>query len=151
MTPRQQLLAELTDGQRERLLALGRDREFPAGHRLFDEGGPADRFWLVGSGEVALDLDLPGRRPAVVETIGPGQLLGWSWLLPPYQWHLGARTLGLVTTREFAAGEVRALCAAEPEIGYRLSLGCAAVIAERLQATRLRLVDLYAPPGGGPA
>jgi CRP-like cAMP-binding protein len=149
VTIRQRLLDGLPDAHRERLLALARDRDFPAGSRLFDEGGSADRFWLIRTGEVALDLHVPGRRPPVIETIGPGQLLGWSWLFPPYRWHLGARTLEPVTAHEFPAAEVRDLCAAEPELGYVLSLRCAAVIAERLQATRLRLLDLYAPNGGG--
>ncbi|MEV6205762.1 cyclic nucleotide-binding domain-containing protein [Kitasatospora sp. NPDC051914] len=148
MTEPQRLLDGLPDAHRDGLLALARDREFPADSRLFDEGGPADRFWLIRSGEVALDLYVPGRRPPVVETVGPGQLLGWSWLFPPYRWHLGARTLGPVTAREFPAAEVRALCEAVPELGHELAVRCAAVIAERLQATRLRLLDLYAPDGG---
>ncbi|WP_063748976.1 cyclic nucleotide-binding domain-containing protein [Streptomyces sp. NRRL B-24484] len=146
----QPLLDGLSDLHRARLLGLADDREFPADRRLFDEAGAADRFWLLRSGEVALDLHVPGRRPPVVETVGAGQLLGWSWLFPPYRWHLGARTLGPVSAWEFPAHRVRALCGAEPEFGLRLTLHCAAVIAERLQAARLRLVDLYAPDGGGP-
>jgi CRP-like cAMP-binding protein len=151
VTEPRRLLDGLPDAHRERLLSLAHDREFPADTRLFDEGGPADRFWLLRSGEVALDLYVPGRLPPVVETVGPGQLLGWSWLFPPYRWHLGARTLGPVTAAEFPAAEVRALCDAEPELGHRLVLCFTAVVAERLQATRLRLVDLYAPGGGGPS
>ncbi|MFD9123353.1 Crp/Fnr family transcriptional regulator [Kitasatospora sp. NPDC059571] len=151
MTAPPRLLDGLSQSHRDRLLALARDREFPAGTRLFDEGGTADRFWLLRSGEVALDLHVPGRRSPVVETVGPGQLLGWSWLFPPHRWHLGARALGPVTAREFPAAEVRALCRADPEFGHEVVLHCAAVIAERLQATRLRLVDLYAPDGGGPS
>ncbi|WP_263107007.1 cyclic nucleotide-binding domain-containing protein [Kitasatospora sp. DSM 101779] len=152
MTERQPqpLLDGLSAPHRARLLGLADDREFPADMRLFDEGGSANRFWLLRSGEVALDLHVPGRRPPVVETVGAGQLLGWSWLFPPYHWHLGARTLGPVSAWEFPAHRVRALCEAEPEFGLRLALHCAAVIAERLQAARLRLVDLYAPDGGGP-
>ncbi|WP_407697339.1 cyclic nucleotide-binding domain-containing protein, partial [Streptomyces kebangsaanensis] len=73
----------LSAAQRERLLAVGLDVSFPAGTRLFDEGGEADRFWLLRSGEVDLDVHVPGRHPApVVETLGRGQVLGWSWIAP---------------------------------------------------------------------
>ncbi|MGW2705400.1 Crp/Fnr family transcriptional regulator [Streptomyces sp. NPDC001340] len=141
----------LSPAQRERLLAVGFDVAFPAGTRLFDEGGHADRFWLLRSGEVALDICVPGRQPeALVETLGPGQLLGWSWTCPPYRWHLGARTVTAVEATEFPAADVLALCAADPELGYALMRRFTEVVAERLQATRIRLLDLYAPHGSGP-
>ncbi|MFH9350379.1 Crp/Fnr family transcriptional regulator [Kitasatospora sp. NPDC017646] len=137
---------------RERLLVTGLPVSYPAGTRLFDEGGKADRFWLLRSGEVALDLYVPGRHPApVVETLGPGQLLGWSWISPPYRWHLGAQTVTAVEATRFPAADVLGLCAAEPELGYALMRRFTEVVAERLQATRVRLLDLYAPYGGGPA
>ncbi|MDW6057415.1 cyclic nucleotide-binding domain-containing protein [Streptomyces sp. FXJ1.4098] len=143
------LLETLPRVQRERLFALAAERDFPAGCRLFDEGGIADRFWLIRSGEVALDVYVPGRQAQVVETLGPRQQLGWSWIFPPYRWHLGARAVGPVRTWEFRAAEVRELCADDPAFGYELMLRCAALIADRLQATRLRLLDLYAPYGSG--
>ncbi|WP_225829878.1 Crp/Fnr family transcriptional regulator [Streptomyces sp. NK08204] len=142
----------LTAAHRERLLAIGSKVTYPAGTRLFDEGGKADRFWLLRSGEVDLDVYVPGRLPApVVETIGPGQLLGWSWIAPPHRWHLGARTVGAVEATEFPAADVLRLCAADPELGYALMRRFTEVVAERLQATRIRLLDLYAPHGSGPA
>jgi CRP-like cAMP-binding protein len=146
------LLDFLPAAHRERLLAIGLDVSYPAGARLFDEGGTADRFWLLRSGEVALDLHVPGRHPApVVETLGPGQLLGWSWISPPYRWHLGARAVTEVEATEFPATQVLGLCAADPELGYILMRRFTEVVAERLQATRIRLLDLYAPHGSRPA
>ncbi|MEU6371290.1 cyclic nucleotide-binding domain-containing protein [Streptomyces sp. NPDC046931] len=140
----------LPAAHRERLLALGLDVSCPVGTRLFDEGGTADRFWLLRSGEVALDLYVPGRHPApVVETLGPGQLLGWSWISPPYRWHLGAEAVTAVQATEFPATEVLQLCAADPALGYALMRRFTEVVAERLQATRIRLLDLYAPYGSG--
>ena len=142
----------LPDAHRERLLAIGLDVAFPAGARLFDEGGKADRFWVLRSGEVALDLYVPGRHPApVVETLGPGQLLGWSWISPPYRWHLGAEAVTAVEATEFPAAEVLGLCASDPALGHALMRRFTEVVAERLQATRIRLLDLYAPYGSGPA
>ncbi|MET9182280.1 cyclic nucleotide-binding domain-containing protein [Kitasatospora aureofaciens] len=150
MTTLPPLLDALPAAHRDRLLALAHDRDFPDGSRLFDEGGPADRFWLVRSGEVALDVYVPGRPAPVVETLGAGQQLGWSWIFPPYRWHLGARAVGPVRAWELPAAEVRQLCADDPEFGYTLMRHCVEVIADRLQATRIRLLDLYAPVGGGP-
>lgn len=143
-------LSFLPTAHRKRLLAIGQDVSFPAGTRLFDEGGKADRFWLLRSGEVALDLYVPGRHPApVVETLGPGQLLGWSWISPPHRWHRGAQTVTAVEATEFPAADVLGLCAADPELGYVLMRRFTEVVAERLQATRIRLLDLYAPHGSG--
>ncbi|WP_432038314.1 cyclic nucleotide-binding domain-containing protein [Streptomyces cucumeris] len=144
------LLESLPPVQRDRLFTLAEERDFRAGTRLFDEGENADRFWLIRSGEVALDVYVPGRRAQVVETLGPRQQLGWSWIFPPYRWHLGARAVTAVRTWEFPAAEVRELCGADPELGYHLMLRCVAVVAERLQATRLRLLDLYTPHGSAP-
>jgi CRP-like cAMP-binding protein len=142
----------LSAAQSERLLAIGLDVSFPAGTRLFDEGGEADRFWLLRAGEVDLDIHVPGRHPApVVETLGPGQMLGWSWIAPPYRWNLGARTTTAARATEFPAGPVLDLCAADPALGYALMRRFTEVVAERLQATRIRLLDLYAPYGSRPA
>lgn len=151
MTVWSPLLESLPQDQRERLFALAEEREFPADSRLFEEGGAADRFWVISSGEVALHAHVPGRRAQVVETLGPRQQIGWSWIFPPYRWHLGAQAVGRVRAQEFPAAEVRQLCRADTELGYELMLRSVAVIADRLQATRLRLLDLYTPHGGVPS
>ncbi|MGW3659695.1 cyclic nucleotide-binding domain-containing protein [Streptomyces sp. NPDC005151] len=80
-------LGALSLGHRERLVATARDVSFPGGTRIFEAGGVADRFWIIRSGLVALDIHVPGRSAAVVETLGDGDLLGWSWLFEPYRWH----------------------------------------------------------------
>ncbi|WP_308288956.1 cyclic nucleotide-binding domain-containing protein [Streptomyces humicola] len=113
--------------------------------RIFEEHDRADRFWVLRSGRVALDMHVPGRRAADVEVLGSGYLLGWSWLFPPHVWHLGARALTEVAADEFDANAVRALCTEDPELGQAVALGVAAVIGRRLMAARTRLLDLYAP------
>ncbi|MGW1679698.1 Crp/Fnr family transcriptional regulator [Saccharopolyspora sp. NPDC002376] len=128
---------------RERLLELAHDASFPAATRIFDEDGRADRFWIIRSGLVALDIHIPGRGSIVVETIGDDELLGWSWMFEPYRWHLGARTLGPVQAYEFEAERVRAARDADPAFGLVLADRVAQVIARRLKAARLRLLDLY--------
>lgn len=147
--PETGLLAALSPEHRERLMSLAHEVRHPQSVRLFEEDGVADRFWITRTGTVALDLHVPGRGPAVVETVGAGGLVGWSWLCPPHRWHLGAETRSAVTAWEFAAAEVRELCAAEPSFGLALVTLVAETIGHRLRATRTRLLDLYGPRTGG--
>jgi CRP-like cAMP-binding protein len=116
------------------------------GHRLFREGGVADRFWLIRGGRMALDVNVPGRGDVVVETLGPDTVVGWSWLFPPYRWHFGAVAVEETLTIEFDGPRVRALCDQEPALGYALSLRFMAVMLDRLQNTRIRLLDVYGLP-----
>ncbi|WP_236246126.1 Crp/Fnr family transcriptional regulator [Streptomyces sp. CC210A] len=139
------LLAALPPDGAAALLALARDVSFAAGDRLFEEGRPADRFWIVREGRVALDTHLPGRTAVVVETVGAGELVGWSWLVPPYVWRLGAAAATPVRARQFDASEVLALCDRDAPVGRALARYVAGVVGHRLEATRTRLLDLYAP------
>ena len=116
------------------------DVTFPARHRLFEDGGNATRFWLIQSGHVSLDLHVPGEGPVVIDTIGMGELLGWSWLFPPYKWAFGAVAATPIEAFEFDAPAVRACCEADPGLGYELNQRVTRVLAKRLQATRIRLI-----------
>lgn len=144
------MLAALPAEHRQPMMELARGAAFPGATRIFEEGGKADRFWIIRSGTVALDVQVPGRGRAVVETIGAGDLLGWSWLCPPRQWHLGAEARDPVLAWEFDAASVRALCTERPALGLALVTLVAETIGDRLRATRTRLLDLYGPCGGGP-
>ncbi|MFJ5102722.1 Crp/Fnr family transcriptional regulator [Streptomyces sp. NPDC088554] len=151
MTTTRYVFDQLPAEGRERLRRLATVVSFPDGTRIFEEGRWADRFWIVRSGQVALDLHVPGRHAAVVDTLGSGDLLGWSWLLPPYVWRLGAEAVRPVEAQEFDARVVRALCEADPVFGRAVYRGVAEVVAQRLGASRTRLLDLYGPQGSGPA
>jgi CRP/FNR family transcriptional regulator, cyclic AMP receptor protein len=133
------------------LAGRARSTEFAPGSRLFDEGDEADRFWLIQTGKVALDLHVPGREGVVIETLGDGEVLGWSWLFPPYRWHFGARAVATTHAVEFDGRAVRAVCDADPLLGYALTRRFLGVMLDRLQSTRVRLLDLYAAdrPGQG--
>jgi CRP-like cAMP-binding protein len=142
-------LAALPDEHLDRLTALAQDVEFPAGRRIFEEKGKADRFWIIRDGDVSLELRVPGCPPAAVEKLGQGSLLGWSWLFPPRHWHMSARALTDVRAFEFDAAAVRRLCQEHPAFGYVFVLACAEVIGRRLEDARTRLLDLYGPHGSG--
>jgi CRP/FNR family transcriptional regulator, cyclic AMP receptor protein len=123
------------------LAGAASDVMFPAGRRLFEDGGNANRFWLIQSGHVSLDLHVPGQGRIKIESIGMGELLGWSWLFPPYQWTFGAVAATPVKTFEFSGGAVRACCASDSGLGYELTTRLARVVANRLRATRVRLIS----------
>jgi CRP-like cAMP-binding protein len=123
------------------------------GHRFFAEGDPARRFWLIRSGHVALDVHAPGGRQLIVETLGHGDLLGLSWLVPPRQWQFSATAIRDTVTFEFNADAVRAACDSDASLGYQLLQRVMSAASSRLQATRVRMLDLYAVSGtvrGGP-
>ena len=128
------------------LCAYGTPAAFPAGRRMFAEGEPAEYFWLLESGTVALDLHVAGHGDQVVETVGSGGVLGWSWLYPPYRWQFGAVTRDPVTAVAFDAVAVRHRCDADPQLGFALLRLFTPVIVDRLQNARLRLLDLWGAP-----
>ncbi|MFC8208567.1 MULTISPECIES: cyclic nucleotide-binding domain-containing protein [Streptomyces] len=141
------LTAALSVEQRERLLQYARRVDFPEETRLFKEGGYADRFWIIRTGTVTLDVEVPGKQPAVVDSVNAGELLGWSWLFEPYQWHFGAETMTRVRAHEFDAATVRMLMDADPSFGFALDHFVGQMLAHRLFSARVRLLDLYAPHG----
>src|ERR1700761_9084027 len=97
------------------------DVTFLACPRLFEDGGGASRFWLIQSGSVALDLHVPGQGRMKIDTIGMGELLGWSWVFPPYRWAFGAVSASPVEAFEFDGRMVRAGCESDPALGYELT------------------------------
>lgn len=141
----QPFLDGLNSKQIDKLSYWSKRSVFRAGSRLFDEGGRADRFWLIKEGHVTIDSRGPeegdGAR-MVVDTLGPGAVLGWSWLFPPYRWHFGASAVETTLATELDAPGVRELCQRDPELGYLLVTRFMAVVVDRLQATRRRVLDL---------
>jgi CRP/FNR family transcriptional regulator, cyclic AMP receptor protein len=136
----QRFLHGLRADQLEALAETASEAVFPAGHRIFAEEGPAGSFWLIESGRVALDVPVPGERPVIIGTVGIGGLLGWSWLLPPYQWAFGAVAVTEVRAIEFRAPAVRDRCAADPDLTRELTQRMFQVLAGRLEDTRARLI-----------
>ena len=113
------------------------------GEYLMREGDPADSFYVIRHGRVALEIFVPQRGAVTIETIDDGDLLGWSWLVPPFRVEMDARALGNVHTVVFDAGCLRGKADEDPVLGYELMRRFIPVIVERLQATRVRLIDVY--------
>jgi CRP/FNR family transcriptional regulator, cyclic AMP receptor protein len=118
----------------------------PSRERLFDEGSRADRVWIIDAGQVTLDASVPGQGRVIIETLGRGDVIGLSWMLPPYQWRFGAVATQPTQAFVFDARAVRAACDADPLLGYELSRRFSAVVVRRLQATRARLIEASARP-----
>lgn len=142
-------LRRLTGDQRAAVAATGRDVAVDEGARLFEEGRPATACWVITSGQVAVEALVPGRGRVVVQTVGDGDVLGWSWLVPPYRWHFGATAQSPVTAVRLDAAGLRELAESDPELGYHLALGLFETVLDRLQNTRARLLDLYGSPRAG--
>ncbi|WP_405539686.1 cyclic nucleotide-binding domain-containing protein [Streptomyces sp. NBC_00075] len=149
LTPSPSMLRALSAEHRQRLMSAAREVSIPQGTRLFEEGGRANRFWIIRSGRIELDMHVPGRRAAVIENLGHNELVGWSWLFTPHIWHLGAEATTPVRAYEFDATVVRAMCQEDPVLGNDVAQWVGGVLAHRLRAARTRLLDLYAPYGAG--
>jgi CRP/FNR family transcriptional regulator, cyclic AMP receptor protein len=113
---------------------------FPARHRIFAGGDYADKFWLIQSGYVALDALVPGEGQVVIGRVATSGLVGWSWLLPPYQWAFGAVCVTEVKAYQFNAQAVRDRCAADPALRDEFTRRLSQVVTGRLQDTRARLI-----------
>jgi len=137
------LFAGLEPSALELVAGCGSNVHFDGGDVLFREGDPADTFYVVRHGSVALETFVPARGSAVIETLEAGEVVGWSWLFAPYRWHFDARALTGVRATAFDGACLRGKCDADPKLGYDLMSRFAQVLIERLQWTRLRLLDVY--------
>jgi CRP-like cAMP-binding protein len=122
---------------------------FKAGESIFREGQPADWFYLIRAGHVALDITAPPRGRVTVQTLEAGEVLGWSWLFPPYKWHFGATALEDTRALAMDGKCLRGKCDTDPRMGYELMKRFARVMLERLQGARVQLLDVYGHAGEG--
>jgi Fe-S-cluster-containing hydrogenase component 2 len=140
------LLAGMPPAQLDLLTRNGKQVNFARGERVFEEGQPATGCWLLLRGCVAVDTTIPGRGRVVVHTLGSGDVLGWSWLIPPYTWHFGAIATAPSSAIALDTDRLRSLAEADPSFGYPLAMRLLGVLLDRLQTTRARLLDLYRSP-----
>ena len=130
----------------EFLESLATEIEFQRGAIIFEEDDPADSLYLIAEGKAGLEVALHNRPAVLLETIGPGELLGVSWIMPPYRWNFRARSLSTTTAIVFSAPAVRERCESDLDLALHVYREVAVEAVRRLQAARLRLLDLF--PGG---
>jgi CRP-like cAMP-binding protein len=145
---RQAFLAGLSEAGLDLVGTCSRTVHVPAGAFLFREGEPAGEFYLVHRGRVAIELHRPGRGAQVLDTVEPGEIAGLAWLVPPYRWFDDARAVEDVEATAIDGVRLRAGCDADPELGYAVLQRVTRVMLHRLQAARVRLLDVYGAPRG---
>jgi CRP-like cAMP-binding protein len=118
---------------------------FDAGDMIFREGEEANTFYLIRAGKVALETSAQ-QGPAIIQTLSEGEVVGWSWMVPPYRWRFDARALEVVRAIALDGRCLRGRSEEDHDLGYELMKRCAQVMEQRLQAARLQLLDVY---GGG--
>jgi CRP/FNR family cyclic AMP-dependent transcriptional regulator len=138
--------ADLDDDTVKLLAGCARNVVFKAGEYLFHTGDPANEFYLIRHGRVALDVVAPGRSAMSFQTVEKGEIVGVSWLLPPYKWIHDARAVDLVRAIGMDARCLRDKCDADHDVGYEMMLRFVPLLVSRLQATRMQLLDVYGKP-----
>lgn len=116
---------------------------FDAGDFIFREGEEANHFYLIREGKVGLEVFAPSRGSLTIQTLEDGEILGWSWLIPPYQWRFDARTIEMTRAIALDGRCLRAKCEADHDLGYELLKRFASILGQRLDATRIQLLDIY--------
>jgi CRP/FNR family transcriptional regulator, cyclic AMP receptor protein len=123
-----------------------RNVRFEAGQYLFHEGDPADEFYLIRQGVVAVEVSAPGGKPLIIATAPEGEIVGVSWLVPPYQWVHDARAVEFTRAIGVNAKCLRQKCEDDHHLGYELMKRFVPSLLKRLQATRLQVLDVYGKP-----
>ena len=130
------------------IAGCGQNVHFAPDARISAEGDSADLFYVLRTGKVALEVDDPRKGPQIIETLREGEILGVAWLVPPYRWAFDVRALESTSAIAVDAACLRGKCDDDPELGYEMLKRFAALVRNRLQATRLVLLDFYGSDAG---
>jgi CRP-like cAMP-binding protein len=136
----------LDDATLALMAGCAKNHRFAADEYLFREGDPAATFFVVRKGRVALEAHRAAGPTVVIETVDEGEVLGSAWLVPPHRWAFDARAVASTAVVVFDGACLRHSCEEDPRLGYALTLRVAQVLHARLQASRVRLLDLYGTP-----
>jgi CRP/FNR family transcriptional regulator, cyclic AMP receptor protein len=141
-----EFFAGLDEDTTKFIAGCARNVRFDAGEYLFRTGEPANEFFLIRHGRVALDLIVPGRDALTFQTVEAGEVVGVSWLVPPYKWIHDARAVDLVRAIGMDATCLRDKCDADHSVGYAMMQRFVPILVNRLEATRLQILDVYGSP-----
>lgn len=136
-------LSGMNEAQLELLVGCASNVVFKAGEFIFREGEPAEKFYVIRHGKVLIETHIPQKGTIIIRSREAGEILGWSWLVPPYRWHFDARAVELTRAIAFDGKCLRGKCENDHDLGYEIMKRFALIIAERLEATRLQLMDIY--------
>ena len=125
------------------VVGCAKNVRFEAGQYLFHEGEAADQFYLLRHGRLALQITSPGRGALTFQTLGEGEIVGISWLIPPYRWAYDAKALELTRAVAMDAACLRGKCEADHDLGYDMMKRFMPVLIQRLQAMRMQILDVY--------
>ncbi|MDE1922531.1 MAG: cyclic nucleotide-binding domain-containing protein [Gammaproteobacteria bacterium] len=135
--------AGLTEQDGRLIAGCARNHRFDPGEYLFRAGAAAREFFIVRHGRVALEIPAPARAPIVFTTLGDGEIVGASWLVPPYRWMFDARAVVLTRAIGIDAACLRDKCEADTRLGYEMMKRFLPILVQRLHATRLQILDVY--------
>ncbi len=127
----------------EFLESVATEIQFPKGALIFDEDQTAGAFYLIANGKIGLEVSMLAREAHLIETLGPGELLGVSWLFPPYRWSWRARAMVATDVVAFDAEKTRRQCDKDPDFALHIYRTVAEEAVQRLHATRIRVLDLF--------
>ena len=136
----------MDDDTLEFVAGCAANETYHAGDFIFREGGNAERFYIIRHGGVALEFHVPSQEPIIIQTRRDGDIMGWSWLAPPFRWGWDARVVQLTRVVSFDAKCLRAKMDENPALGYDMCQRFLPVIHDRLSAARLQMVDMYTHP-----
>ena len=134
----------LDQGFTNLMVSCASNVRFAAGTYILKEGDPANTFYLIREGKVAVEVLAPHHKPIIIATLSRGEILGWSWLVPPFQWKFHARAVDDVRAIALDGKCLRTKCEENHDLGYEVLKRFAQIVEQRLEATRLQLLDVYA-------
>jgi len=136
-------LKDLDERHVKLLVGCASNVVFKAGEFIFREGDNADYFYIIRHGKAQIETFIPQKGPLAIQTREAGEVMGWSWLVPPYKWHFDARAFELTRAIALDGKCLREKCEKDHDLGYEIMKRFALLIAQRLEATRLQLMDVY--------
>ena len=134
----------MSPSQIETIAGCASNARFEAGQYLYKDGEEANQFYIIRKGRIAIEAAPPTGNPILIQTYGDGEILGWSWLVPPYRWRFSGKALELTRVLMLDGKCLRGKCEKDHELGYELLKRFADILAGRLDSARLQLIDMYA-------
>ncbi len=139
----------MSPSQIETVAGCASNVRFQTGQYLFKDGEEANQFYIIRKGRIAIEAASPTHDPILIHTYGDGEILGWSWLVPPYRWRFSGKALELTRVLMIDGKCLRGKCEKDHDLGYELLKRFADILAGRLDSARLQLIDMYASASKG--